>query len=307
MTLREAVVLVARLGQAAGRQDQDPEGADQACGARTADRRNGGFGGLADPAGLDEVVAAFGLGALTGNEAERAVRAALELVGSSPAGNSSPRLAAGIARGLVLPAGPERPFPLAGSPLPQAQALARATSPAPSSSRPTSRCRSAIDSSSYNPSLSPIRTAARRSAAREAQEWPVATRLVGRRPELAMLATFLDRVVNARRGRAVVVRGEPGIGKSSLLAAFGDQARAAGVAVHAISVLDFGQAAGDRPTPALAARLLGLPAVRAAAAHECDRACRGRRLAAARRRRCSGRPARCPAIAGGGRRAVGDG
>ena len=41
--------------------------------------------------------------------------------------------------------------------------------------------------------------------------------LAGRRAELAMVSTLLERVVAGRRGRTVVVRGEPGIGKSTLL------------------------------------------------------------------------------------------
>ena len=263
MTLREAVVLVARLDQAAGQLHEDPEAART---RREALERQiaatvARFGGLADPAGLDEVVAVFGLGGLTGNEAERAVRVALELVASSPAGRSNPRPAAGIARGLVLPAGPERPFPLAGSPLPQAQALARSTPPG---TVVVSADVALQVSDRFE--LEPPDAAAGANGgqtvrhARETVQWSVAKRLVGRRPELAMLAAFLDRAVSARRGRAVVVRGEPGIGKSSLLAAFGEQARAARVAVHVISVLDFGQPAGDRPMPALAASLLGLPA-----------------------------------------------
>lgn len=261
-TLREAVVLVARLNPRAGAQHQDPE-ATQAARAAVEQRISDTvvrFGGLADATGLDEVVAVFGLGALTGNEAERAVRAALELVASSPAGKASPPLAAGIARGLVLPAGPERPFPLAGSPLPQAQALARATSPG---TVVVSADVALQVSDRFE--LEPVAVADPNGGqavrgSRDTQEWPEVARLVGRRPELAMLATFLDRTISARRGRAVVVRGEPGIGKSSLLAAFGVQARASGAAVHVISVLDFGQAAADRPTPALAAKLLGLAA-----------------------------------------------
>ncbi len=261
MTLREAVVLVVRLDPQAGSQHQDPEAARAA--RAVVEQKIGDtvarFGGVADPAGLDEVVAVFGLGALTGNEAERAVRAALALVASSPAGHSGPRLAAGVARGLVLPAGPERPFPLAGSPLPQAQALARATSPGTVvvSTDVALQVSDRFELESVTADPHGGQTVRR---AREAQEWPLATHLVGRRPELAMLAAFLDRAVSARRGRAVVVRGEPGIGKSSLLAAFGMQARVSGAAVHVISVLDFGQAAEDRPTPALAARLFGLPA-----------------------------------------------
>jgi DNA-binding SARP family transcriptional activator len=260
MTLREAVVLVARLDARAAAQHQDPE-ATQAVRAAVEQRIGhtvARFGGVADPAGLDEVVAVFGLGALTGNEAERAVRAALELVASSSAGHSGPRLAAGVARGLVLPAGPERPFPLAGSPSPQAQALARATSPG-TVVVSTDVALQVSDRFELEPVTADPHGSQTVRRARESQEWPQAARLVGRRPELAMLAAFLDRTISARRGRAVVVRGEPGIGKSSLLAAFGAQARASGATVHVVSVLDFGQAAADRPTPALAAKLLGLP------------------------------------------------
>jgi tetratricopeptide (TPR) repeat protein len=74
-----------------------------------------------------------------------------------------------------------------------------------------------------------------------------------------MVLTLLDRVVEARRGRAVVVRGDPGIGKSMLLEALAQAARVDGIEVRAVQTLDFGQAGRDRPSPALAAQLLGIP------------------------------------------------
>jgi len=64
----------------------------------------------------------------------------------------------------------------------------------------------------------------------------------------------------ARRGRTVVVRGDPGIGKSALLDALGDVAVRQGVTVHVVRVLDFGQTTRERPVPAIAACLLGTTA-----------------------------------------------
>jgi tetratricopeptide (TPR) repeat protein len=73
-----------------------------------------------------------------------------------------------------------------------------------------------------------------------------------------MLLTLLDRVTATGRGRAVILRGDPGIGKSSLIGALTAAARARDAIVHVVQVLDFGQAAGERPGPALAACLLGV-------------------------------------------------
>ena len=260
-TLREAVVLVARIELTVDRDHQDPETVRS---ARAAAERCVGdavarFGGLADHAGSDEIVAVFGLPVLSGNEAERAARAALEIAAQCSAASGKLRLALAIARGLVLPAGSERPFPLAGSPLPQAQALARSI-PAGTVVVSAEVALQVSDRFELESGGGAGRSDARRiCGVRAAHDWPTAAPLVGRRPELAMLATFLDRVVTARRGRAVVVRGEPGIGKSFLLAALAAHARASGIAVHVINVLDFGQDASERPTPALAARFLGLP------------------------------------------------
>ena len=260
-TLREAVVLVARIARPLDVGQQDPEVARAwraAAGQRVGDAVTR-FGGLADRAGSDEVVAVFGLPALSGNEAERAVRAALEIAAAPPGEGADTRLAVGIARGLILPAAAAQPFPLAGSPLPQAQALGRAVT---AGTVAVSADVALQVSDRFE--LEPVSNAGDAGARmvrgpRVTQEWTASTRFVGRRPELAMLVAFLERVVGARRGRAVVVRGEPGIGKSFLLAAFAAQARSAGVAVHMTNVLDFGQDAQQRPIPALAARFLGLP------------------------------------------------
>ncbi len=66
-----------------------------------------------------------------------------------------------------------------------------------------------------------------------------------------MLATLLERVAATGRGRAVILRGDAGIGKSSLIETLAAAARERNARVHAVHVLDFGQSASERPTPAL--------------------------------------------------------
>lgn len=230
-TLREVVVLVARIGHAGRARDDDPESlrdnwsrAERRVRA-TVER----FGGLADRAGQGEIVAVFGLQAATGNEEERALRAARTLA-EPPARDAGPTLALGVARGLVLPATASHPFPVAGQPVTAARELAQ--------SAPLGSLRCAPD------------------VACGERDGMSSRSLAGRRAELALLETLFERVAASGRGRAVVVRGEPGIGKSSLLEAFADLARARATVMVA-SVLDFGQSIGDRPVPALAAQLLG--------------------------------------------------
>jgi len=230
-TLREVVVLVARIGRAGGARDDDPESLRDDW--SRAERRVGAaverLGGLADRAGQGEIVAVFGLQAATGNEEERALRAARTLA-ETPARDAGPPLALGVARGLVLPATASHPFPVAGQPVTAARELAQ--------SAPLGSLRCAPD------------------IACEERDRVSSRSLAGRRAELALLETLFERVVVSGRGRAVVVRGEPGIGKSSLLEAFADLARVRAT-VTVANVLDFGQPIGDRPVPALAAQLLG--------------------------------------------------
>jgi DNA-binding SARP family transcriptional activator/predicted negative regulator of RcsB-dependent stress response len=239
-TLREAVVLVARIGQTPGTRGDDPEVVRDDWSRAEARVREvvGRLGGMSDRASQGEIVAVFGMHATTGNEVERALRAADQLCDAAAAG---PRLAIGVARGLVLPAGGAEPFPIAGQPVAVARDLARSASLAGLVAAP--------DVTAH--------LGRRRGT----------TPLAGRRAELAMLETLFDRVAVAGRGRAVVIRGEPGIGKSSLLEALAGAARQRAV-VYVANVLDFGQPAGERPLAALAAQLLGVaPTTDAAARH----------------------------------------
>jgi DNA-binding SARP family transcriptional activator len=259
--LREAVILVARLGETPADVADDPESArnwlaaTQSRIAAVVERH----GGRADGATAGEVLAAFGLSAVAGNEVEHAVRAALELVACDGAGiGRGPALAVGVAQGQVLPASQTRPFPLSGRPALAARELARAAG-----TGEVAVALEVVAQISDRYALAAMGGGApagaqRLLAASATEIRPPGRFFTGRRAELAMLLTLLERVEASRRGRAVILRGEPGIGKSSLIEALAAAARGREAAVHVVQVLDFGQAANERPLPALAACLLAV-------------------------------------------------
>ena len=82
--------------------------------------------------------------------------------------------------------------------------------------------------------------------------------LVGRDAELGQFRAVLDACVGSGRGRAVLVRGEAGIGKTRLIEEFQDAAEKAGFACHVGLVLDFGAGTGRDAIRTLVRGLLGL-------------------------------------------------
>lgn len=239
-TLREVVVLVARIGRARSGLEDDPEAMRERW-SRAEERVRGvvdRLGGATDGLTQGELIAAFGLAQSSGNELARAARAAEKLITSAdPSDPAEPGLAIGIASGLVLPAASSSAFPIAGQPVVAAQELARAAAPG--------SVRFAAD------------VAAQLREARQPEGF------AGRRAEIAMLETLFERVATTSRGRALVIRGEPGIGKSSLLEALAGWARHR-ADVFVANLADFGQSATERPGSALAAQLLGVAASAAA-------------------------------------------
>ncbi|HSW23108.1 MAG TPA: adenylate/guanylate cyclase domain-containing protein, partial [Burkholderiaceae bacterium] len=73
---------------------------------------------------------------------------------------------------------------------------------------------------------------------------PVAP-LIGRDDELRHARATLDACIEGHAARWLLIRGEPGIGKSRLLGEVGDLAIAAGAALLTAAVPDFGPARGD--------------------------------------------------------------
>lgn len=265
--LRDATIFVARLeGLLETEAQLDPEEAHLLSNEfqRRVHNAVQEFGGVADRRVGSNVVAVFGIPNSYGNESERAARAAL-MLRDMVAGNPWPvhgslALRIGIAQGQVL-CGAEL-FPLSGRPTHQAHILAAQAHDG-----------EVLVSEEIRQSLGERVDAQRANAALQAHSEPVnawslqaldqdggATSLpfVGRRPELAMILASLDRCMTSRHGRAIVIRGEAGIGKTRLA----DVVRAAAlqrkVGVHSAQIFDFGQSPGQRPITTLALSLLGI-------------------------------------------------
>jgi class 3 adenylate cyclase/tetratricopeptide (TPR) repeat protein len=89
---------------------------------------------------------------------------------------------------------------------------------------------------------------------------PPSAPLIGRDEELRHAQAALATCVDHRAARWVVIRGEPGIGKSRLLQEIAAQARAAGAALFSVAVPDFGPSRGEAALRTLVHGLLQLPA-----------------------------------------------
>lgn len=82
--------------------------------------------------------------------------------------------------------------------------------------------------------------------------------LVGRSEEMQQFMGLAEACLNRRRGRVVFVRGDPGLGKSRLVAEFLHVAREQGLICHTTSILDFGARTGRDALRMLLQSLLGL-------------------------------------------------
>jgi DNA-binding SARP family transcriptional activator len=284
--LRDATILVARLeGLLELEAELDPE-ESLALSTEFHERVQAvvnEFGGRTDRRVGCNVLAVFGIPHAYGNEPERAAQAALmlrDIVASKPwpvAGSLSLRI--GIVQGQVLCSA--ELFPLTGRPTHTAHALAARGEDG-----------EILMSEELRQSLGE-RIVARRAfsgqiGAEPIQAWTLQSLkseaalstqpFVGRRPELAMILAALDRCTSSRHGRAIVVRGEAGIGKTRLVDAVRTAARERTVAVHSAQMFDFGQSPSRRPITTLALSLLDMSADAAPA----ERSAAARRLAAAR-------------------------
>lgn len=84
--------------------------------------------------------------------------------------------------------------------------------------------------------------------------------LVGRAEEMQQFETLVQACMDRQRGRLIFVRGDPGLGKSRLVAEFVDCARERGMDCHATTILDFGARTGHDAIRVLVQDWLGLAA-----------------------------------------------
>ncbi|WP_116811302.1 BTAD domain-containing putative transcriptional regulator [Steroidobacter cummioxidans] len=261
-SLRDATIFVARLeGLLETEARLDPEEAQLLSNEfqRRVQSAVQEFGGLTDRRVGSNVMAVFGIPHSYGNENERAGRAASML---RDVVNAKPwpvpcklALRIGIAQGQVL-CGSEV-FPLSGRPTHEAHTLAAQARDGEVLISEDMRALNAIGA-----------------------DGATATQpFVGRRPELAMILASLDRCMSSRHGRAIIVRGEAGIGKTRLVDTVRSAAVERGVGVHSAQIFDFGQSPGRRPITTLALSLLGIHTDAPAA----ERKAAAQRMAALRR------------------------
>ncbi|MFC1681191.1 adenylate/guanylate cyclase domain-containing protein [Pseudomonadota bacterium] len=84
------------------------------------------------------------------------------------------------------------------------------------------------------------------------------TRFVGRQGEINQFRSILETCIDTREGQTLVVRGEPGIGKTRLVEEFSRIASNKGAHVHRTRVLDFGAGRGQDAIRSLVRGLLGM-------------------------------------------------
>jgi class 3 adenylate cyclase/tetratricopeptide (TPR) repeat protein len=84
------------------------------------------------------------------------------------------------------------------------------------------------------------------------------TAFVGRRMELGQFTALLEEVLSHGQGHSLLLRGEPGIGKTRLIEEFERIARAKGLSRHRGLIFDFGVAKGQDAVRALVASMLSI-------------------------------------------------
>ena len=235
------------------------------------DRTVGAYGGnVIDHAG-DGVLAVFGAPVAHDNDSERAVRAALDMQGAAAtltdASGRPLQLHVGIAAGEVVAAvisgGAKAKYTVTGDVVNLAARLdALAEAGETVVSQPVYRALSDIvDAQDLGEKRVKGLDAPARVYRVRALRPSTAQRMpfVGRQAELHQLSGVLDATRDAGTGMTIVLRGEPGIGKSRLTEELAWRAPTRGYACHVGRVLDFGVGKGQEALPLVCEQLLGLP------------------------------------------------
>lgn len=226
------------------------------------------YGGSVDKHIGDSVMALFGAPIAHGDDALRAMRAALDIQ-ASVAELRDPRgvpLAShvGMAAGEVVAGGVGRGYTVLGDAVNLAARLVNLAQPGETviSDALARLLADKIQATALPPAML-------KGIATEVTGWRVdalaagaapTTPFVGREADLQMLRGLLQACSSSKKGRVIVLRGEAGIGKSRLLEEFLHAAQRRGFATHKSLVLDFGTGKGQDAMRMLARSLLGIPA-----------------------------------------------
>lgn len=221
------------------------------------------FGGRVDKHIGDAVMAVFGAPVAHGDDPERAVRAALEMQAAAAEIESGLQVHAGIASGEVLASTTgsdhHREYTVTGD---SVNLAARLTDLAPAdgiivSDDVQAALGDGLEAQDMGPTAvdglaQPIRLwRVSRLADGRGRRGP----LIGRDAERRLFEELLKSCRAEGRGHSVLLRGEPGIGKSHLADHLEGLAREAGYTVAAAQVLDFGATRGRGAVTSLLADL----------------------------------------------------
>jgi class 3 adenylate cyclase/tetratricopeptide (TPR) repeat protein len=238
------------------------------------------FGGTIDKHIGDAAMALFGAPLARGNDAERAVRAALDIQSSVPAlasGLPSPlAVHIGIATGEVIASSVgsdyHRGYTVTGA---AANVAARLLDQAAGSETLVSDA--VYLATSHIASYESRGALALKGVGHPVVAWrltglrnsaPEAHALVGRRTELGQFRAVLEACVDGSSGTALVIRGEAGIGKTRLMDELQSIATASGMSCISGFVLDFGTARWHGAVRTVVAGLIGLESGATTAAAE---------------------------------------
>ena len=228
------------------------------------------FGGTIDKHIGDAAMALFGAPVAHGNDAERAVLAALEIQASVPtlaSGLPSPlAVHIGVATGEVVASSVgshhHRGYTVTGEAANvAARLLARA------SSGETLVSDAVYRATCHAAAYEPLGSVTLKGLDRPLEAWRLTGRklssadaqaLVGRRSEMAQFRAVLDSCIDGESGAAIMIRGEAGIGKTRLMDELRALALTLGVANHAGHVLDFGTERGHGAVRTVVAGLIGI-------------------------------------------------
>jgi class 3 adenylate cyclase/tetratricopeptide (TPR) repeat protein len=230
-----------------------------------------GYGGSIDKHIGDAVMGVFGAPVAHGNDTERAIRAGIEIHSAVSALGAGLAVHVGIASGEVVAAGlgssSYQEYTVTGDAVNVAARLCdRAAANETlicAGTRQATRvglCADALGDIALKGLPHPVAAWRVHSIAENAENStdPDARPIVGRRSELRQVDAALKEIREANEGQMLLVRGDPGIGKTRLLTEFSSQARSQGFHAHRILLLDFGAGSLDDPSRQLLRSLLGL-------------------------------------------------
>jgi class 3 adenylate cyclase/tetratricopeptide (TPR) repeat protein len=235
------------------------------------------FGGRIDKHIGDSVMALFGAPISHGNDPERALLAAISIHAAMPALSGSTgeslKVHIGIATGQVIASGlgssAHSAYTVIGDAVNlAARLMEHATSEetlasisvweaAASAAIAAGLAAQPLGAVSFRGIAQPVETCRIVAQQGAGAPKPISARpLVGRSAELALLSSLMDSALHGTHGATVVLRGEPGIGKTRLADAMFDLAAERGFGALKALVLDFGTARIGSVERALANGLL---------------------------------------------------